>query len=309
MSAAVVRQGLLARAATIAPVREDAHPVIALDALRAHCPTCAVRALCLPLQLDEHSLRRLDEIIHVRTRVRRKGTLYRPGDQFSALYAIRLGTFKTTVLSEDGREQVTGYHMSGEILGLDGIGDDRFTCEATALEDSEVCVLPWAEIDRLSADLPALRHNIFRVISRDLSREQKMMLLLGSRTAGERLAIFLLNVAERYSARGYSSREFVLRMTREEIASYLGLKLETVSRLFSSLQEHGFIQVQGRAVKLLDAAALRRAIAERDDDWSAAGPPGLAPSGQASDPVFGGSTAQNEFHHRGDVAFARLDGG
>ena len=112
--------------------------------------------------------------------------------------------------------------------------------------------------------MPALRQNLYRTISRDLSRERSMMLLLGSRTAGERLAIFLLDVADRYAARGYSSREFVLRVTREEIASYLGLKLETVSRLFSSLQEHGYIQVQGRAVKLLDADGLRRAARERE---------------------------------------------
>ena len=250
--------------AAIAPEREEALAVTALDELRAHCPNCPVRSLCLPVDLDEVALRRLDEIIHVRMRIRRKGNLYRPGERFNALYAIRLGTFKTTVLAEDGCQQMTGYHMAGEIIGLDGIGDERFTCEATALEDSEVCVLPWNEIDRLAADMPALRHNLYRVISRDASREQAMMLLLGSRTAGERLAIFLLNVADRYRDRGYSSSEFVLRVTREEIASYLGLKLETVSRLFSSLQENGLIQVQGRAVKLLDAPRLRRAIAERD---------------------------------------------
>src|SRR5262249_51888553 len=129
--------------------------------------------------------------------------------------------------------------------------------QATALEDSEVCVLSFDKLEGLGAALPALRRNIFRVASRDLVRQQTMMLLLGSRSAEERLAVFLLDVAERYWARGYSSSEFVLRMTREEIASYLGLKLETVSRLFSSLQEGGLIQVQGRAVKLLDPAQLR----------------------------------------------------
>jgi len=264
MAAAAARPGLGIRPATPPDPGEHAVALSTLLPLRAHCPSCSVRAFCLPFGLDDHALRRLDDAIDTRTRVRRKATLYRPGDRFTALYAIRLGTFKITVLAEDGREQVTGYHMAGEIIGLDGIGDERFTCEATALEDSEVCVLPWESIDRLAVELPALRQNLYRVISRDVSREQTMMLLLGSRTAGERLAIFLLNVADRYGVRGYSSREFVLRMTREEIASYLGLKLETVSRLFSSLQEHGFIQVQGRAIKLLDAAGLRRAAAERD---------------------------------------------
>ena len=168
---------------------QEARGITALDELRAHCPNCPVRSLCLPVDLDERAVARLDGIIHVRTSVRRKAKLYRPGDRFVALYAIRLGTFKTTVLAEDGCQQVTGYHMAGEIIGLDGIGDERYSCDATALEDSEVCVLPWNEIDRLAADMPELRRNLYRVISRDASREQAMMLLLGSRTAGERLAI------------------------------------------------------------------------------------------------------------------------
>ena len=232
--------------------------------LRPHCPGCSVRTLCLPFGLDERATHRLDDIIHVRMRVRRKEALYRPGDRFNAVYAIRLGTFKTTVLAEDGREQVVGYHMAGEVIGLDGMSDDRMTCEAVALEDSEVCVLPWAELDRICGEVSGVRHNVMRAVSRNASRASTMMLMLGSRTAGERLSLFLLDVAERYQLRGYSSREFVLRMTREEIASYLGLKLETVSRVFSSLQERGFIQVQGRAVKLLDAEGLRRAMTERE---------------------------------------------
>ena len=264
MVGAAQHAGFWPSAVPVAAETPQAHGITALDELRAHCPNCPVRSLCLPVDLDEHAMGRLDRIIQLRTTVRRKAKLYRPGDRFNALYAIRLGTFKTTVLAEDGCQQVTGYHMAGEIIGLDGIGDERYTCEATALEDSEVCVLPWNEIDRLAADMPELRRNLYRVISRDASREQSMMLLLGSRTAGERLAIFLLNVADRYRDRGYSSCEFVLRMTREEIASYLGLKLETVSRLFSSLQENGLLQVQGRAVKLLDVPRLRRAVSERD---------------------------------------------
>jgi CRP/FNR family transcriptional regulator len=261
---AAPRQGLQSRNGECLPVGVEAGAVDNVLELRPHCPSCPVRGMCLPHGLDEHSLHKLDALIHVRMRVRRKETLYWPGERFAALYAIRLGTFKTTVLAEDGREQVVGYHMAGEIMGLEGIGDEHMTCEAMALEDSEVCVLPWAEVDRLCAEVPELRHNVFRTVSRNLAREWTMMLSLGSRSAGERLALFLLDVAERYQARGYSSREFVLRMTREEIASYLGLKLETVSRVFSSLQERGFIQVQGRAVKLLDADGLRRTMADRE---------------------------------------------
>jgi CRP/FNR family transcriptional regulator len=220
-----------------------------------------VRKQCLGFGLDDASVRKLDELISMRIPVKRKETLYRSGDPFSALYAIRLGTFKTMVSAGDGREQVTGYRLPGDIIGFDGIGDDRHALQATALEDSEVCVLYFDKLDALCAALPALRRNLLRIASRDLGRQQTMMLLLGSRSAEERLAVFLLDVAERYRARGYSFSEFVLRMTRDEIASYLGLKLETVSRLFSGLQEAGLIQVQGRAVKLLDPANLRKLIA------------------------------------------------
>ena len=234
--------------------------LVTLYEVSPHCASCAQRGLCLPLGLEPDALRRLDEVISVRMRVKRKDSLYRPGDRFTSLYAIRLGTFKTLVLAEDGHEQITGYHLAGEVIGFDGVGDDRYTCQAVALEDSVVCVFPFVQLDCLAADVPILRRNLFRLASRDVSRCHTMMLLLGSRPAEERLALFLLDVAERYQARGYSASEFVLRMTREEIASYLGLKLETVSRLFSSLQEEGRLQVQGRAVKLLDASALKRLV-------------------------------------------------
>ena len=208
-------------------------------------------------------MQRLDQVAGNRSRVRKRDSLFWPGDPFTALYAIGLGTFKTVVLTEDGREQVTGYHMAGEIVGLDGIGNDRYVCQAVALEDSEVRVLLFDQLAELAHDVTALRHNLYRFISNEICRSQNMMLLLGSMRAEERLALFLLNLAQRYQTRGYSSCEFVLRMTREEIASYLGLKLETVSRLFSRLHEEGLIQVQGRAIKLLDSSALKQLVGQR----------------------------------------------
>ena len=248
--------------ATSAAVRA-LEPVVTLRPAHASCTGCGLRGMCVPAGLEADAIERLDATIHTRLRVRRKDTLFRPGDRFSALYAIRLGTFKTLVLAEDGLEQVTGYHLAGEVIGADGVGDERHTSHAVALEDSEVCVLPFKRLDRLSDSVPALRQNLYRLFSRDLCRDHGMMLLLGSRSAEGRLTLFLLDLAERYRARGYSGHEFVLRMTREEIASFLGLKLETVSRLFSSLQEQGLIQVQGRAVKLLDLGALRSMVGQR----------------------------------------------
>jgi CRP/FNR family transcriptional regulator len=250
---------LVSRPAVPAPA---AATVISIHELKAHCATCSVRELCLSAGLEQDTVRQLDKIISNRTRVRKRESLYRPGEFFHALYAIRLGTFKTVLLAEDGREQITGYHMAGEIVGLDGIGNNRHACQAVALEDGEVCVLPFNQLDELARDIPVLRRNLYRLISKDICRDQDMMLLLGSRCAEERLALFLLNLADRYQMRGYSSSEFVLRMTREEIASYLGLKLETVSRLFSHLQGIGMLQVQGRAIKLLDLAALKKLVGQ-----------------------------------------------
>jgi CRP/FNR family transcriptional regulator len=221
-----------------------------------------VRDLCVPIGLEPSAVESLDRLISNHVRVRKRASIYRPGDSFGALYAIRLGTFKTLMLAEDGREQVTGFHMAGEILGHDGICANAHVCQAIALEDSEVCVLPFRQLDELANEIPSLRRNLYRFISRDLCHDQHMMLLLGSRCAEERLVIFLLDLAARYHARGYSASEFVLRMTREEIASFLGLKLETVSRLFSHLQGEGLIQVQGRAIKLLDSPALKQRLGQ-----------------------------------------------
>ena len=153
--------------------------------------------------------------------------------------------------------------MLGDMIGLDGIVAERHGCQAIALEDSEVCVLPLERIEDVARAVPLLRHNLLRLMSKEIARDQNVMLLLGSMRADERLAVFLLSLAERYKQRGYSSTEFVLRMTREEIGSFLGLKLETVSRLFSRFQDEGLIQVQGRAVKLLDPVALKQVVGQR----------------------------------------------
>jgi CRP/FNR family transcriptional regulator len=241
----------------IAASTPRAAPVISIRELKAHCNTCSMRELCLPVGLEPDALAQLDVLVTSQTRFKKGETLYRAGEPFTALYAIRIGSCKTTVLAEDGREQITGYHMLGDIIGLDGIGTERHACEAVALEDTQVCALPFDRLEELARNFPPLQHNLHRFLSRDIGRDQSMMLMLGSMRAEERLAGFLLNLSERYRRRGYSSTEFVLRMTREEIGSYLGLKLETVSRLFSRFQEEGLLQVQGRGVKLFDLSALK----------------------------------------------------
>ena len=231
-----------------------------LPSIKVACSNCNLRELCMPVGLSPDELKRIDEIVATRRQVKRRETLFRHGERFTSLYAIRTGVFKTRVTSEDGRDQVTGFQMAGEIIGLDGIVNDHHSCDAVALEDSEVCVMPFDRIEELSREVTALQRHVHQIMSREIVREHGVMLLLGSMRAEERLAAFLLNLVERLHARGFSQSELVLRMTREEIGSYLGLKLETVSRTLSRFAEDGTVEVDKRHIRITDAAALRRML-------------------------------------------------
>jgi CRP/FNR family transcriptional regulator len=211
----------------------------------------------MPLGLNESEMERVDEVVATRRKVARGDNLFRQGDKFNALYAIRTGFFKTRISAEDGRDQVTGFQMAGEIIGLDGIVSDHHTCDAVALEDAEVCVMPFDRIEELSREITSLQRHVHKIMSREIVRENGVMLLLGSMRAEERLAAFLLNLVQRLHARGFSQSELILRMTREEIGSYLGLKLETVSRTFSKFVEDGVVEVKQRHVRILNADALK----------------------------------------------------
>src|SRR5574344_2823919 len=219
-----------------------------------------LRELCMPMGLTEQQLQRIDEVVATRRKVKRGMTLFRNGEPFTSLYAIRTGFFKTCVATEDGRDQVTGFQMAGEIIGLDGIVHDHHTCDAVALEDAEVCVMPFDRIEDLSREVTALQNHVHRIMSREIVREHGVMLLLGSMRAEERLAAFILNLVQRLHARGFSSSELILRMTREEIRSYLGLKLETVSRTFSKFVEDGIVEVKQRHIRILNQEALHRLV-------------------------------------------------
>jgi len=212
----------------------------------------------MPTGFSAEEMQKLDAMVEKRRRIKQGELLYSSGDAFVSLYAIRVGFFKTCVSSEDGREQVTGFQMAGEIIGMDGIVGDHHNCNAIALEDAEVCVMPFSDIEQLSRELPALQRNVHKIMSREIVRENSVMLLLGNMRAEERLAAFLLNLVQRLHARGLSQSELVLRMTREEIGSYLGLKLETVSRAFSKFSEDGIIEVKQRYVKILEPDALKK---------------------------------------------------
>lgn len=212
----------------------------------------------MPSGFTVEEMKKVDDVVEKRRRVKQGERLFSSGDAFTSLYAIRTGFFKTSVSTEDGREQVTGFQMAGEIIGMDGIVSDHHNCNAIALEDAEVCVMPFSDIENLSRELPALQRHVHKIMSREIVRENSVMMLLGNMRAEERLAAFLLNLVQRLHARGLSQSELLLRMTREEIGSYLGLKLETVSRAFSKFSEDGVIEVKQRYVKILSPEALKK---------------------------------------------------
>jgi CRP/FNR family transcriptional regulator len=249
------------------------HAVIALKPVQPRMPTqakfevtcssCNLREMCLPGMLCEEDLVRVENVVYARRRVKRGDTLFTAGAEFNAIYAIRSGYFKTSQVDAEGREQVTGFSMGGELMGLEGLGAGAYQGSAVALEDSEVCIMPYALVEAMAREIPALQRQLHAVLSREIVRDHGVMMLLGSMRAEERLATFLLNLSRRFVRRGYSASDFHLRMTRDELGSYLGLKLETVSRLFSRFQEDGLIEVQQKHVRIVDIAGLERVLAAR----------------------------------------------
>ena len=231
-----------------------------LQPMKTLCSTCSLRELCLPVGLQPDEFEQLDTVIKQSHRLKKGEFLFRSGESFHSLYAIRTGFFKTTVASQDGRDQVTGFFMSGELIGMDGICTHSHSCDAVALEDSEVCELPFGHMEALSKEIPSIQTHFFRLMSREIVRDQGVMLLLGNMRAEERIAAFLLNLSQRLHHRGFAANDFILRMSREEIGSYLGLKLETGSRTLSRFHQEGLIVVEHKHIRLLKPELLNQMV-------------------------------------------------
>jgi CRP/FNR family transcriptional regulator len=233
---------------------------------QVNCGTCALNKLCLPMGLDAAGTVELDKIMK-RRRVDRDENLFRMDEPFKNLYAVRFGHFKTFRINPSGDQQIVGFQMAGDVMGMDAIGPQRHSSGAVALEDSEVCEIPFARFEQLLSELPHLQRHFCRVMGHEITREQSAMLFLGGMRAEQKFAVFLLNLSNRYAARGYSPLRFQLRMSREEIGNYLGLTIESVSRLLLRLKQKGLLRIDKREVELLDHAALEelasgRSIAE-----------------------------------------------
>ena len=249
--------------------------VISLDKIKVACRDCSLSTLCLPMGLRPEDVDRLDAIVKRNRPLQRGDTLFRSGDPFRNLYVVKTGAIKTYTQSNSGDEQVVGFHLPGEVLGFDAIQDGNHGCGARALETTAICELPFDRLEDLSANIPSLQHQMFRLLSKEISTEAEMMTLLGRSTAEERVASFLLSLSERFRRRGFSATDFFLSMSRQEIGSYLGLALETVSRLFTRLQDEGVLKVERKHVQILDMTRLRGMVTHQQncDKHQASNPP------------------------------------
>jgi len=244
--------------------RQRAHSTLPLG-LPERCSICGLRDACVSCDLVLVSTGRAEDVIVNDQHIVQGGYLYRAGDPFTALYTVRTGSYKTVQSLEAGREQVTGFHMPGDLLGADGISSERHDCNAIALEDSHVCVIPYSQITKFGRYRRELQYRLQKAMSGEIVRKHGVMLLLGTRRTEERLAAFLLNLSERFATRGYSPTEFVLRMTRRDIASYLGMNDATVSRQLSKLQGDGLIAVRNKHLQIRDLAGLTRCLSGKAD--------------------------------------------
>lgn len=236
--------------------------VISFETIRVACKNCTLSALCLPMGLAPEDVEKLDSIVKRSRPLHRGDYLFRSGERFRSLYVVKTGSVKTYAPSEEGGEQVLGFHLPGELIGLDAIEKEAHACSAKVLETSAICEIPFHRFEELSCSIPSLQHQMYRLLSKEIVHDTEMLLLLGKKSADERLAAFLISMSRRLRKRGLSPTDFYLSMSRHEIGNYLGLAVETVSRLFTRFQDEGLLKVDRKHVELLDLDALEGIVAK-----------------------------------------------
>ncbi|KZN13199.1 fumarate/nitrate reduction transcriptional regulator Fnr [Marinomonas sp. TW1] len=233
--------------------------------LTSQCQNCSLSALCLPIALADEDINRLDQIIERKKPLKKGEFLFRQGDHFDSLYAVRSGTLKTYNITSLGEEQITGFYCPSELLGLSGIDSSAYPVSAKALETTTVCEIPFSHLEELSTKIPSLKHQIFKIMSRKISDDQQMMVLLGKKNADEKVASFLLNLSNRFKRRGYSASSFRLSMSRGEIGNYLGLAVETVSRVITRFQKNELIHVDGKEIEIVNFEEMQKLVGVAHD--------------------------------------------
>jgi CRP/FNR family transcriptional regulator len=231
--------------------------IISISSIKVACSDCSLRGLCLPLGLNSDEMHRLDQIIKRPRPLQREQFLYRTGDAFRSIYVVRSGSIKTFTTTKSGEQQITGFHLPGEIVGLDGVSSDYYNCNAQALEMTSICQVPFNRLEELSSAMPGLQHQLHRLMSKELLADQEILLQLGKMSAEERLAAFLVNLSNRSAQRGYSPHEFNISMTRTDIGNYLGLAVETISRQFTHFHEMGLLEAARKHIRILDLNRLK----------------------------------------------------
>ncbi len=242
----------------------QAKKVIDIHAVKVACKECSLHQLCLPRSITGADLDKLDRIIERKRPLKRNEHLFQVGGSFNSIYVVRSGSLKTYSPTVDGQEQVTGFHLPGELLGLDAIGKGRHPCAAKALETTSVCEVPFEHLEGLTQELPTLQHQLLRLMSKEIFDDQELMLLLGKKTAEARLSAFLLSISLRFKQRGFSSTEFYLSMSRNDIANYLGLAVETVSRMFTRFQEDGLIDAERKHIVIKNREMMQQIAGMND---------------------------------------------
>ncbi len=225
---------------------------------QVNCGNCRLNSICLPLALESDDVRQLEEIIQRSKPLQKNQHLYREGDDFQSVYAVRSGTLKAYKTTDDGREQVTGFYFPGEILGMDGISNNAHASSAKALETAAICEIPFTSLERLSSLMPNLQRHFFQLMSREITEDQQLITLLSKNSADERVASLMLSISSRYARRKLSATQFRLPMSRVDIGNYLGLTVETVSRVFSRMQKMEILRVDNKEIKILDTTALKK---------------------------------------------------
>ena len=243
------------------------------------CDSCSLRSGCLPRELREADLDAYSAIARLKRKIRRSAALFRTGDPLKAVYVVRSGTFKTVMVSDSGKQDVTGFYLPGDILGLDAFGDSAHRCDAIALEDSEVCVILVNQLERVASAMPLLQKQLVRALSREVARAQSLLLMMGCLDAEQRVGEFLASLADRYHRLGYTGDALLLHMTRDEIANHLGLSSETVSRVISRMQRKGLLTVHQRHIGFTKRGKLFRASGA----VTSAGRQGAAPTMSRAD--------------------------
>jgi len=232
--------------------------VVNIKSVKLSCAQCSLATLCLPRGLEKDEFDKVASIVQREWPMRKGEVLFEMGEPFRSLYAVQSGSLKALIPTSNGDEQIVGFNMPGELLGFDALGGDVHTCTTVALETSSVCELPFSKLNMIAEEIPSLNQHFMQLMSNEIADEHKMMLMLGKKSADERIASFLLSLSARFSKRGFSPNQFNLTMSRHDISNYLGLAVETISRCIGHLQDEHIIEAERKYIRIIDMPRLRK---------------------------------------------------